>query len=59
MYLLIDVETKEVFSVHDYVGDAEQVRCWWEDNFIENKSTILVTVLESKFSSEELKEKLK
>ena len=59
MYLLIDVETKKVFSVHDYVGDADQVRCWCEDNFVENKSTILVAVLESKLSHEELKEKLK
>ena len=48
MYLLIDVETKKVFSVHDYVGDADKERRKCEDKFVENKSTILVAVLESK-----------
>lgn len=50
MYLVIDVETKEIVKQYDCVVDAEQLRLWWP-----NRAYIVVAVLESNLKWKKLR----
>lgn len=50
MYLVIDVETKEIVKQYDCVAEAEQLRLWWP-----NRAYIVVAVLESNLKPKKLR----